>query len=141
MKHLLFTLLIVIIVLTSCKKEDPEPVVETNLIKSTDTLVSTSSFTSRNRYNVSGTLKTYKSNNLYTFVLENFSSDNGPALEVWISEGLTPNDFVSLGPLKSTSGTFSYQYDNTSGKANNYMVLHIWCKRFSVGFGSAAIDL
>ena len=70
--------------------------------------------------------------------LENFKSTNGPDLYVYLATDKKAVDFVDLGRLKANIG--NQNYDIPSGvdleKYNNVL---IWCKSFSVLFGSAEL--
>ncbi len=78
-------------------------------------------------------------NETYSLIFENFSSQNGPALRVYLSEGPNPRNYLDLGDLKSTSGTLRYDF-----KANlfdsKFDHALIWCDEFSVGFGEALLQ-
>ena len=131
-------LLMAVLTFSSCKK-DEDPLFEDSIIEETDSLISSTVFTSQGSYSVSGTLNVYLKDSIYVFEFQNFSSSSGPALEVWLSEGVTPKGQNVLGNLKSTSGNFSYSVKLTKTEFDRYTHLLVWCKRFSVGFGYAPI--
>jgi len=70
--------------------------------------------------------------------LENFESTNGPDLFVYLSTDDTASDYVDLGLLKANRGNQNYEIpDGTDlSKYNNVL---IWCKSFSVLFGSSEL--
>ncbi|MBK7138393.1 MAG: DM13 domain-containing protein [Bacteroidetes bacterium] len=68
-------------------------------------------------------------------------TDNGPNLDVWVSELGIPNaNYVNLGDLKSTNGDFIYKTPKV-GNITAYPNLLIWCADFDVRFGYAVFDL
>lgn len=70
---------------------------------------------------------------------ENFKSTNGPDLFVYLATDETANDFVSLGMLKGNIGNQNYMIPPGADLSNHDTVL-IWCKQFSVLFGSASLS-
>ena len=70
--------------------------------------------------------------------LENLKATNGPDLYVYLSADKTTSDFVSLGRLKGNMGNQNYEIPNGTNltKYNNVL---IWCRAFSVLFGSAQL--
>ncbi|MFB5630208.1 MAG: DM13 domain-containing protein [Nitrosopumilaceae archaeon] len=69
---------------------------------------------------------------------ENFKATNGPDLYVYLSTDQTAEDYVSLGMLKGNIGNQNYMIPPGADLSNYDMVL-IWCKQFSVLFGSAKL--
>jgi len=70
--------------------------------------------------------------------LEDFSSTNGPDLYVYLASDTDASDYVSLGRLKANNG--NQNYDITEGTdLAKYDTVLIWCKQFSVLFGSAEL--
>jgi Electron transfer DM13 len=68
--------------------------------------------------------------------LEEFQSTNGPDLKVYLRAG---NDkFVSLGDLKGNIGSQNYEIPADVDLAVFHTV-QIWCERFGVLFGDAAL--
>jgi hypothetical protein len=141
MRKVNFLLVIVVcfICCTSCSKED-DPLFETLPVEETDSLISTSQFMSQGSYQVSGQMRVFLIDSMYVFEFSDFKSSSGPALEVWLSDGLQPKVFLSLGKLKSTSGNFFYTVGITKDQLKQYNHVLIWCERFSVGFGNAPIN-
>lgn len=70
--------------------------------------------------------------------LENFKATNGPDLYVYLSTDDKASDFVSLGRLKANMGNQNYQIPSDVDLSKYDKVL-IWCKAFSVLFGSAEL--
>ena len=70
--------------------------------------------------------------------LENFKSTNGPNVHVYLSTDKTASNFIDLGRLKANNGNQNYNIPKGTDLAKYSMVL-IWCKDFSVLFGSAEL--
>ena len=70
--------------------------------------------------------------------LEDFSSTNGPDLYVYLASDTGASDYVSLGRLKANNGNQNYDIPEGTDLAKYDTVL-IWCKQFSVLFGSAEL--
>ncbi len=80
--------------------------------------------------------------------LEGFSTSNGPDLHVWLSDRTAGGSWfkydegrsVQLGELKATDGNQNYAVP-ADVDLDGLQSVVIWCKRFSVAFGSAPLDL
>jgi hypothetical protein len=70
--------------------------------------------------------------------LENFKSTNGPNVHVYLSTDKHATDYVDLGKLKANNGNQNYDIPSGTDITKHNMVL-IWCKDFSVLFGSAVL--
>ncbi len=85
--------------------------------------------------------------------LEGFETSNGPDVHVWITdqksggdcEGCSDSwgiyddgDYVKLGSLKGNIGDQNYEIPADADLSNMKSVV-IWCDRFNVAFGTAAI--
>ncbi len=71
--------------------------------------------------------------------LENFQSTNGPDLFVYLSTDDNASEFINLGELKANKGNQNYEIpDNVD--LGKYDKVLIWCKAFSVLFGSAELS-
>jgi hypothetical protein len=68
--------------------------------------------------------------------LENLRVTNGPDLYVYLATDKSASDFVSLGKLKANNGNQNYNIPSEIVLAKYDTVL-IWCRPFSVLFGSA----
>src|ERR687891_2422480 len=68
--------------------------------------------------------------------LEDLMVTNGPDLYVYLSTDKSASDFVNLGRLKANIGSQNYPIPAGTDMAKYDTVL-IWCKAFSVLFGSA----
>ena len=81
--------------------------------------------------------------------LEQLSTSDGPDVQVWITDQQAGGDdwgkyddgrYVRLGALKGTDGNQNYAVPADADLQGLSSVV-IWCDRFNVAFGSAAIDL
>jgi len=89
-------------------------------------------------HKVSGIAKIISQDSKDYLRLENFESTNGPALYVYLSTGKSNEDFVNLGKLKGNIGNQNYEIPEGTDLEKYDNVL-IWCKAFSVLFGSSEI--
>ena len=75
---------------------------------------------------------------------EDFETDNGPDLFVYLSAGVTAtspagaldDDFIDLGKLKGNIGAQNYEIPAGTDLAK-YKTVVIWCKRFTTAFGAS----
>lgn len=81
--------------------------------------------------------------------IEKLKTSNGPKLEVWLTdapviEGLDgwrvfdDGKFFNLGALKGNIGSQNYSIPSEIN-LDEYSSISIWCERFSVSFGAAAL--
>jgi hypothetical protein len=68
---------------------------------------------------------------------QQFNTEQGPDLYIYLSEDTRPSNAISVAKLGNT-GTFSLEIPNGSITAKHQYVL-VWCKQFSVLFGSAKL--
>jgi len=95
---------------------------------------------SGNAHPTSGTVKVIRdAAGINYLVFENFSSDNGPDLDVWLAPDISGSTYQSLGDLKAINGNFYYELGSSVDLSANNRVL-IWCVRFSVLFGHATLE-
>ena len=125
-----------VLFITGCSKS-PDNITET--LPTAATTISSGIFNS-NAHTTSGTVKVVTEASGKKFlVFENFRTDNGPDLKVWLSPGTSGSPYQDLGNLKAVSGNFSYELDASINHVVNNRVL-IWCKSFSVLFGHAILQ-
>lgn len=72
--------------------------------------------------------------------LQNFMTDSGPKLEVYLTTDLSAQNFISLGELQGLNGTYTYNLPQSSINFNTYKYVIIWCVDFSVNFGYAQLE-
>lgn len=92
-------------------------------------------------HNAEGTAKIIPlQDNTNVLRLENLKVTNGPDLYVYLSTDKNAVDFVNLGRLKANNG--NQNYDIPPGTdLSKYDTALIWCKAFSVLFGSAELKV
>jgi hypothetical protein len=78
---------------------------------------------------------------------QNFEVENGPDLKVYLSRAESDAsdddlgaDFVDLGDLKGNVGDQNYLVPQ-SVDLTEYRSVVVWCRRFSVGFAVAPLDV
>ena len=82
-----------------------------------------------------------------TLRLTNFATSNGPDVHVYLvavpdakdNETVTKSESVDLGTLKGNTGDQNYELPANADLAK-YRAVTIWCKRFSVNFGTAPLN-
>ena len=128
--------LFIVLLFFSCKKNTPEIANET---APAGTVLVSGSFVS-NKHPSSGTVKVVQdvSGKKY-LVFENFRTDNGPDLRIWLSPNTSASPYQEIGLLKAVAGNFSYELDASINYIANNRVL-IWCEDFSVLFGNALLQ-
>lgn len=134
--NLLAALLSILFFISSCAKNIPGNAQE-NL--PTGTVLASGSFVS-NGHPTSGTAKVIQDvSGKKHLVIENFSSDNGPDLRIWLSPNNSGSPYQEVGILKAVAGNFSYELTAAINYIANNRVL-IWCEDFSVLFGHAVLQ-
>ena len=72
--------------------------------------------------------------------LESFKSTNGPNVHLYLATDKTATNFIDLGRLKANNGNQNYNIPRGTDLAK-YNIVPIWCKDFSVLFGSAQLKV
>jgi K+/H+ antiporter YhaU regulatory subunit KhtT len=72
--------------------------------------------------------------------LENFKSTNGPNVHLYLATDKAASNFIDLGRLKANNGNQNYNIP-VETDLSKYNVVLIWCKDFSVLFGSAQLKI
>lgn len=89
-------------------------------------------------HTASGTASLYESGGKKIILLDPYESQNGPDLKVYFSKDIDANEYIRLGPLKSTTGMQWYEVPGNPD-VSKYNYVHIWCEKFTVVFGRAEI--
>ena len=104
----------------------------------------------------SGTVKIVKKTGGKRFLrLENFVTDNGPAVYVWLSTAVEPKTSVSVGtnvgdyeqlgdaiPAGTTYPIASSEFEIADGlDISSFKSVVIWCVKFKVNFASAVLTM
>lgn len=71
--------------------------------------------------------------------LENLRVTNGPDLYVYLSPDKDASDIVNVGKLKANNGNQNYDIPEGTD-LSKYSTVLIWCRPFSVLFGSAELN-
>ena len=139
---LCLTAAVAVFSLFACKKEknltsdDPiDQMVDT----SAPTLVLRQGVFVSNAHPTTGSVTLMEQNGGRLLQLNNFRTDNGPDLRVYLSASLQAADFTDLGTLKSVNGNFFYTVPASVNIDNQRFVL-IWCEDFSILFGHAELN-
>lgn len=123
-------------VFISCRKNGTTETVNESLPGGTK--LTMGSFVS-NVHPTSGMVRVTEDNGRRYLVFENFRTDNGPDLRVWLAPGTNPVTYQEVGRLRAVSGSFSYELTPSINTTVNNHVL-IWCEDFSVLFGHATLN-
>lgn len=122
--------------LLSCGKTSTETLDE--MVNTEGVLKYSGNFRGIGSEKVAGQAKIFLTNSQFMLKLENFSTSNGPDLKVYLSQASSPQDFISLGDLKSTNGNQVYTISGTPDFSKyKYVLIH--CERYNHLFGSAEI--
>lgn len=70
---------------------------------------------------------------------EDFSTINGPQLNVYLAKDLEAREFVDLGPAKGTKGNINYEVPEGID-VSEYKYVMYWCVPFRVLFNYAEIN-
>jgi hypothetical protein len=90
-------------------------------------------------HTVKGTVDIYEKDGKRTLVFADFLTDSGPDLRIYVAEDAALTNFLEVSKL-TTTGSFSVDLPAGYNPAQHKAVL-IWCKPFSVLFGSATLKL
>ena len=118
---------------------EPEPVAEQEATATPGEIVTLSSgnFQGINNYAVSGDALVLNNGTEQRFLrFENFASDNGPDLKVYLRAA--NGDFISLGDLSGNIGDQNYEIP-VDVDLEVFNQVEIWCERFARGFGEAVL--
>ena len=139
MKNLIF---IFLLALAACEKDsesmfDANQGVDMNVDFSSQKLLKEGSF-QNGAHPTSGTAKIYEDmNGKRTLSFENFKTDAGPDLRIYIAEDKAVTNFVELS-MKVENGNRTYEVPANIDLSKQNFVL-IWCKQFSVLFGHSEL--
>ena len=86
-----------------------------------------------------GTAKVITTDSGNVLRLQDFKTTNGPDLYVYLATDDKASEFVNLGKLKASSGNQNYEIP-ADVDLSKYNKVLIWCKAFSVLFGTAELS-
>ncbi len=138
MKKLHFVLFTLLLFVFACKKSEiATSDTPTVVIEPTDKVLFSGSFTS-GAHTTSGAAKLIESADKKKFlVLDNLKSDAGPDLRIYLAEDKTAKVFTEITKTV-VNGNTKLEVPATANTDKQKTVL-IWCKQFSVLFGSAEL--
>jgi len=70
---------------------------------------------------------------------EDFDTDNGPNLHIYLASSLGNDDFIDLGKIKATKGNVNYEIPD-GVDVEKYDKVLVWCVPFGVLFSYAELD-
>lgn len=125
------------ILLVNCSKEEDDLVFENNaeIIGETVSTSFKGNFVSL-AHPTSGVASVNDDNTILNF--DNFKTDNGPKLLVYLATDADASEFVNLGDLKGIEGNYNYTIPEGTD-IEKYKIVNIWCVDFSVSFGIAEL--
>ena len=131
--------LLLSLILIGCKREENTPVAPLmEVVDANAVLQIKGEFSGAAGESVSGKAKIVSDFGKYSLVLENFMTNNGPDLHVYLSAELSPKTFIDLGKLKSISGTQVYAIAGAPDFSKyKYALIH--CQQANHLFGSALL--
>ena len=107
--------------------------------------LSSGEFAGRNDYSAVGTASVFDVDGERVLRFEEFETDNGPDLVVWLTsadadadDATIRGDFIELEELKGNIGDQNYAL-SADINLDAYDTVVIWCRRFTVGFATAAL--
>ena len=101
-----------------------------------DVVLSTGTFIN-GAHATSGTAKLIKDKDGKKFLLlENFKSDPGPDVRLYLSTSLKDDDYTEITKTV-TNGNIRLAVPSTAKDSQKYML--VWCEKFTVLFGSAEL--
>ncbi|MBL7814782.1 MAG: DM13 domain-containing protein [Saprospiraceae bacterium] len=131
-RFLPFFLLFAII---SCKKDNEVSNLPTIELLPTDKLLASGTFTN-GAHTTSGDVKLIESADTKKYLIfNNLKSDAGPDLRIYLSSDKSASSYTEV-VNKVTTGNTKIEIPSSANLATQKTVL-IWCKQFSVLFGSA----
>ena len=136
MRKIILVSLVLISLLPACKKDKVTKVNE-SFDSSNATLLSQACIET-DAHTTSGMVKLYSKNGEKILVFEDFSTEAGPDLNVFLSSTTLTAGATDLGDLKGEKGNFYYTLDiNTPTDSLNSVL--IWCVQYSVLFGHSTL--
>ncbi|RDB02682.1 DM13 domain-containing protein [Runella aurantiaca] len=90
-----------------------------------------------NVHQTSGGVKLYQKGDKYSLVFNDFKTDSGPDLRIYLSEDRVASRFVEISKGVNLGNFFIELPSAPDLKTQKYIL--IWCKPFSVLFGNAEL--
>lgn len=136
--YLLLVLALSLLTLAACVKDEPIIIIDEPVVTNPgDSTLAKGSF-SNGIHAVSGDVKLVKNKDGNLFLaFENFKTDAGPDIRIYLSTDKTASDFTEISPDVNV-GTYQIPVP-TAAKIGSQTFVLVWCKQFSVLFGSAEL--
>lgn len=133
MKKTIFTLLVSLLIMVSCRNSDTE-----NMETVSTVYVYKGNFVSQ-AHPTTGVAKISTEKSKLNF--ETFKTDAGPNLNIYLASDINniKGDYIDLGNIKGTSGNYSYDLPNNID-FDKYKYVVVWCVDFNVNFGYAILS-
>jgi len=130
------------IVLIGCKKNNVPSLANETIVS--DSTLYVGQLTGGELGDISrGDVSIEKSAGKKFLVFKNFTSSNGPAVYVYLSKTIgsnanPPAEYIDLGLLKATNGSFNYEV-TSNPDITTYKYALVWCRQFRIQFGYAEL--
>lgn len=144
MKTNLYILLLLTLIFSACKKEEekentPAYINTTFDAGVNDTLIATGTLSGSGIYTTTGNVKVYKDDNIKVLRFEDFVTENGPGLGVYLSRSSDFGDIIYLDELQAISGNFNYVFSiNTD--ITDYKFVLVYDNNINKLFGYAELQ-
>jgi hypothetical protein len=137
MKKLIALFFAISLLSMACKKENETANGDITL-DPTDKVLSSGSFVNGSGHTTTGEVKLIQSADQKKYLIfTNLKTDNGPDLRVYLAEDNAAKGFTEVAN-KVVNGNTKLEVPSSANTDKQKAVL-IWCKQFSVLFGSAAL--
>lgn len=138
MKKSLFFILLLTLSLFACNKENETSTSGTIEVGANEKQLLSGSFTGTSKYATSGSVKLVEGTDKKKYLIfDALKSDNGPDLRIYLAEDKTAKVFTEVSN-KVVNGNSKIEVPTAANTDKQKTVL-IWCKQFSVLFGSAEL--
>ncbi len=140
-------------VLTSSELQESSPLAEAQAAASEEAtdprLLASGRFVSQEHETSGKALVIERPDGSIVLRLEGLASSDGPDVHVWLTDAAAGLDdwgayddgrYVALGKIKATHGSHNYAIP-ADVDIDGLRSVVLWCDRFNVAFGSAALDL
>lgn len=114
-------------------------IVDSTSMDTTQTLVLSGTLIPSMGEYANGLVKVYKKAGVYTLVLEDFTSTNGPDVHIYLAQEATPVHIIDLGNLKAFAGNQTYTIKGNPD-FSKYSFATIHCQQFNVVFAYAPLN-
>jgi Electron transfer DM13 len=131
-------LLILVIFVTACTKNNGTATTPLNEMLPDSGAVATGIFMNGPHGTVTGKAAVVVNNGSYSLALEDVMISRGPDLHVYLSKELQPVNFIDLGKLKSTAGNQLYTISGAPD-ITQYKYALVHCQQYNHLFGSAVL--